>query len=734
MSSDPFAVPRVGLCLAPLLIFAFAWPGRRLVEILNQEQRWDRAAAWALGFLLSFGWFTFTELPALLLHWSSSTGLVIALVGWGIGAVAVEVALRRSRASSGAPPRETEAPDAAPSPARENDRWVVLLLLILSAGAAMATAVRAVPRSLVAAGWGLLGMSTVLLALRRFRKRSTDRAVALTVGQTKIAAVILGCLVVGSALSSFAWVREDADDTLYSTEALLLRDSPAMGLYAPAHRGELLPPEKIYVVQSFELWAAVISRLTGLHPLVVLRSLLAPVVVLLAYCLYFELLKRIVPRELVVVAAVGTVAYFLFGISSHFTTNNYLLSRSAQGKTWLMHVAIPGLTLLALELSRRPSKRLFGCLLATSVAAMGMAPTAAALVPVHLGALGLAHWITTRNRAGFGRFVLVAAASLPCVIFIAWIAAQRSEIKSYLDNGSLHDVLRWRDMVLFFFLNFGERGGGIELFAFVAFPLLLACVAWKRVAQFPLIYLGILFVTVLNPWLVRMTTSLISWDGVVRMLWLVPVPILFGGVVALVAALCLAAAPRTGAIVGLGLVLAAMPLMGGRFAWSKANLFLDPIDFSTIRRAENLFKVPAPLLTIATRLTGKQLGPERRVLCSERDASHLTPLVSEMDFVYTRDFQTLDPLTAVGRETEGRARRRLAREFLRGEMNDQEAAASFDGAKAEYVIVDPESDNRTGRTRVEGVLGRRGFQRTVSVSGYDLWERPSRQLDGTMAR
>ncbi|MDA0667105.1 MAG: DUF6077 domain-containing protein [Planctomycetota bacterium] len=148
-----------------------------------------------------------------------------------------------------------------------------------------------------------------------------------------------------------------------------------MGEFAPTHRGEPLPANPVYALQSFELWGAMLARFSGLHPLIVTRSLLGPILLLLSLALYAGLLRRMIPIGLLQVGMVFLLAYFVFGISSHWTPNNYLLTRPQQGKTWLMHAGVLAVLIQSLQFFKQSNRQNGLLLFFISCACLVWAPT-----------------------------------------------------------------------------------------------------------------------------------------------------------------------------------------------------------------------------------------------------------------------------------------------------------------------------------------------------------------------
>ena len=507
--------------------------------------------------------------------------------------------------------------------------------------AAWALAAERVPRRLALAACAALfaANGAVWLRARRLAQPAPRTAPLRALhGVAAAAAIALG---LAAAVATTIWVREDTDDLLYLSEALALVDSPAMGAEHPAHRGEALPPNAAYAWSAFELWGALISRASGVHTLALFRTLFAPLVFVLSVFACYELFRRILPRGSVAVAMLVTLAYSTFGVSSHWTANNLLLPRPAQGKTWLVHLAIPALVRIAFEFGRRPSAGTFALVLLVCLAGLGYAPSGVFLVPATLGAALLTYAALWPGRESIVRGVVGAAALAPIVAFGLWVALQTDEriVEAFADRAAPGT---WQDEFFFSHLDFAHGTGALELFPLVALPLAAIFVRKREQLFYPAAFTLMLFATVANPLLYGVFAGkLTGFEGYKRIFWLVPYPLLMG---VLAAGLLQAAAatrwPRAAGAAVLAGFLLAMPLTGGSLVFGAGNPSGGRGSWPPPYRAENAFKMPEDLRRLAETLKDGPHGPDALILCSERTASHLAPLIPAFDFVFARHYLT----------------------------------------------------------------------------------------------
>lgn len=699
-----------------VLVAAFVLPGVRAVA------RWDRAGrfSWpariAIGYTIAFGAFSALTGPLILAHRSSRSAWILSVATWALAALAIEVWPRRRGSGTPAAAGASE-PELVGLPRS----WAaaVALLALGSLACAWLFATDFVPRraALAACAAAFAANGWVAFRVRRAPPRAATGGEVAQLGRPRRAAAAAAALLfVGALVATTVAVREDPDDMLYISEALALQNAPAMAIEQPNHRGEGLPANILYVWQAFELWGGLLARASGTHPLILFRTLFAPLVLVLAACCYLEIFRSILPRGWIACALLVTIAYFTFGMTSHWTANNYLLPRPAQGKTWVVHVAVPVLVLIASEFMRRPRPSTWLLLLLVCFASLGFAPFSVYLIPSAMAALLLAYAALWPGRATVLRGAIAATALLPLLGFGRYLASQvdDSMAESVADRVAAG---RWRDEFFFGHLNFSEGGGALELFPLVALPLAALLLRRREQLFYPVAFTLALFATALNPLVFPLLAG--SWtgfEGYKRLFWLVPYPFLLGILAAgLVRASAAARRPAwVGAAVLAGFLLA-MPLTGGSFVFGPGNP--SGGDSPAPYMARNAYKMPEDLRRLAEVLARGPHGPETRILCSMRTASHLGPLVHGFDFVYARKHQTRSALKRAGRAEEATERSRLGGAFLRGRVAPDEAAALLAEHKTWYVVQERDSE------AIQTALRSAAFQLVGEFGAYRLWAR-----------
>ena len=688
------------IATAAALVAAFAWPGVRAVA------RWDRSArrySWpgrvALGFLASFGTFSALCGPLLLAHHPTTTALWSTAWVWALAVLGVEAWCRL-----GAPPAPLPAgPPAAVTLPPAPWSGIAAGLALASLGSAWAIADELLPRGVAAAGCAAVFAANLFVLWRarpiaRPIRPEGARALRWLHGGAAAAAA---AIALAAAVATTMCVPDAPHEGHSLSQALALTDSAAMGSEHALHRGEALPPSALHAWSALELWGALVARVSGVHALALFRTLLAPLCFVLTVFACYELFRRILPPGSVAVCMLVTLAYSTFGVASQLTASTILLPRAGQGRTWLLHLAVPALVRIGYEFMRAPRAGTWALVLLVCFASLGFAPASLLLVPSTLAAVLLAYVAFWPSRESLLRSAVAATALAPLVGFALWMGDGGGALPAAKAPGT------WQEDFFFAHLDLAHGAGALELFPLVALPLAALFLEKREQLFYPVAFTVALFASATNPLFYPLLSgSLARWEGYDRLFWLVPYALLMGVLAAgLIQIAATSRWPRlAGALVLAGFLLS-MPATGGRLVFGDA-------------RAENAFKMPADLLRLAETLADGAHGPSDRILCSERSAAHLAPLVPAFDFVFVHEDHTSHALRSLGRHQDAGERERLARAFLAGAVGAEEALPLLAAQRVRHVVLDAPVP------AAEASLAAAGFVRAPESFGtYELWSR-----------
>lgn len=253
----------------------------------------------------------------------------------------------------------------------------------------------------------LLLISIVLGIKRRAKKVFAFRSIAWN-GKKDIVAICLWCGVVLLLLIQLILVGvlayEEGDDAYYVAMSTIAAKSDTMYTILP-YTGGSSGVDKRHILAPFPIWIAMFSKLSGIHAAILAQIVFPIILIMMSYAIYFQIGRRLFPEgtRKCPLFMLFLELLVLFGGTSLYTAENFLLVRTAQGKAVLGNIIIPFLFLLFLILledmqeNKRLSPKYWG-LVMSAMAAGCLCSTQGALITCILaGAVGFCGAISYRR-------------------------------------------------------------------------------------------------------------------------------------------------------------------------------------------------------------------------------------------------------------------------------------------------------------------------------------------------
>jgi hypothetical protein len=196
----------------------------------------------------------------------------------------------------------------------------------------------------------------------------------------------------------------DADDSFYVNQVVTAVDHPDAAIlrYDGLHGIPEVPLQlPVLAVLSFEPLEAVLSRTLGLPALSVAHLVMPALAAFLLPFAYARLLRRLLPDRWLIGVALG-LAWLVCVGDGEGGYGDFALLRLQQGKSIMLHLALPLVLCHGIELAQAPGWRGLVRLAAAQVCAVGLSSTALWLAP-GTAALGLATGLVLTPAAGGGR-------------------------------------------------------------------------------------------------------------------------------------------------------------------------------------------------------------------------------------------------------------------------------------------------------------------------------------------
>jgi hypothetical protein len=773
-----------------ILLAAFVLPGYTWVTWVHRSDSLTRTNRLALAFAWSFALFSLVSAPFLWWHGSIQSCLYTLLPVWTVyclSGAALYAAWKRSvpvtaPPSAPEPPSPVGARKRAGATSQRAPIWVFLALGFYLAVIALVVLSRGyLPEShgyIIRGIIPLLALLAVLIWLIGPTLRplieftSEDNAPA-----PRMWNLVALLFIVFQAVGVTIYDRPDWDDCFSLGAALDYSHATMLSDQEPTFREGFAMPAT-HILMCWELWGAILSRLSGANILTTFHTLLPAPMVFLVYAAYAMLLGQLLPRRWVPLALIGLSAYHLWGIGSNWSPANHFLIRSWQGKAILLHGAIPLVVLCVTRFAEKPSWQWWLSLSACVLFALGVSSSAIFMVVILVAGLAVVLLPTVpTKKLLFGIGAAVSLTPLAVEFYgIQTVAPVGQIIQGSKAPEGYQDPIKlankdsaastssggrpsWLGQ-----LNLQTDSTGAEMIWVLSLPLTALLLKERRRRTYLIFFPALLFATAANPFLYDIVIAYIMPQIVYyRILWLFPVGV---GLAALLALLSRLTArilagrlpigesyfPLTVALVGTVLYA----LLPGYWVWSTQNE-LGP--YMTPHLAANPEKTPPDLLAIAQLILDDPHVTDGRILCHEDTASFLRPCSRDFRFVLTRpmylnNFVTVRPREAVERfflsvvidaGRFGPALEDRDWEYLRTKVGDftvanwrhsaptlQEVPNLLKKLRVRYIVAGPMLDASDELLREkmfeqrEQLLLENGYREVYQGREYSLWMREGR--------
>jgi hypothetical protein len=324
--------------------------------------------------------------------------------------------------------------------------------------------------------------------------------------------------------------RPDADDAFYVSLAVTAADRPDWPLMSsePTLGLDDLPLHlAAYRVQSYEVWNAALSWLTGISAIRCFHQISASIAALWMPLALAGLFRILVPRRWLWATA-ATVIVLVAAGDVHRWYGNFSLVRLWQGKAIFVSACLPAIFTHALRFARQPTLSRGLLLTAGQVAAVGLTASALWAAPCAAGAAAVAARPHLEDLRVLGLSLL---SSVPNLALAGWVKRSLADqVQAWQSDPSplwAASFSAWPPGHLLGEALSTVLGEGV-LRAAALLSLLVTWTVCRRglcqrfVVIVPLLVSG----TLLNPWAARWVTSNLTGPGYWRALWVLPIPIL----------------------------------------------------------------------------------------------------------------------------------------------------------------------------------------------------------------
>ena len=178
---------------------------------------------------------------------------------------------------------------------------------------------------------------------RKIRKRSIGTCIMWIIA----AAVLSYMLIMAIRCTWF-----DGDDAYYVTQSVITQQTGTMYSIQP-YRGGSTGLDLRHVMAAFTMWIAYISSACGFHAAIFCHTILPLIVIPITELIYLEIGRKLLGdkyRDLLPEFILFIVLFQIFGSTSIYTSETFLLTRTWQGKSMVANFLFPLMLLLWMEI------------------------------------------------------------------------------------------------------------------------------------------------------------------------------------------------------------------------------------------------------------------------------------------------------------------------------------------------------------------------------------------------
>lgn len=265
---------------------------------------------------------------------------------------------------------------------------------------------------------GILGLSVWFGRdlLKEFASRNRWKKGFLRMsGWTRLGWVVAVLLIGAQLVAAVALEYYDGDDSYYVAQAVMTDTFDTMYL-RDNYTGYIYPLDARHALSPTPIYIAWMSRISGIHPTIISHSVLAPIWLLLMYCAYGQLGKRLLAksREWHPLFLIFLSIWFLFGNVSLYTAETFIMTRTWQGKGLMAGVILPALLLCLIYLGdKKPRLGTWMLFIEVIVSAVFATSVSFMLIPTVVGvAAVLIGW----QKKSAKTVLLMGVCCLPCIV------------------------------------------------------------------------------------------------------------------------------------------------------------------------------------------------------------------------------------------------------------------------------------------------------------------------------
>ncbi len=227
--------------------------------------------------------------------------------------------------------------------------------------------------------------------------------------------IIAGVCIAIQVFASIFLEYYDGDDSYYMAEAVIAGTFDEM-YTRDAYTGYLFGLDVRHALSPVPLYLAWLSKLSGIHSTIIAHSVIAPLGLILMYCVYIQLSDKLLEkyRAYRPLLMIFLAIWLGFGNVSIYTVETFAMTRIWQGKGLMAAVIIPALFLCFVYfLEEKVERGVWWLFISLIISACFATSTALLLVPT---IVGIASCFIGWKKKSVKHILKMWLCCLPCVV------------------------------------------------------------------------------------------------------------------------------------------------------------------------------------------------------------------------------------------------------------------------------------------------------------------------------
>lgn len=281
----------------------------------------------------------------------------------------------------------------------------------------------------------LLALISIVLSIWTWKKQKKVGTVRIHVPKEerdnrKIGYYILFGVVIVLILAQMVYLyfygHMDGDDSYYIAQSVLTDYYDTM-FQRDSYTGMPVGLDERHALSVNPIFIAWLANMCGMHPAAMAHSVLAPVLLMLMYCVYTLLGRALLKehRNYVPIFLLLVNVWYIWGNVSIYTAETFMYTRTWQGKAMFANIVIPFVIYCLYEVLQSKRKTQWMMLFLLTIVAVFVTTAAVYLIPLVYGIVGIYTWIREKSFRTCFHLVLCCIPSMLlgivyCYLIVTW--------------------------------------------------------------------------------------------------------------------------------------------------------------------------------------------------------------------------------------------------------------------------------------------------------------------------